>query len=100
MQFFITAYDGKDRLEKRMSIRQRHLENVARVREKGSVLCAGGILDNEGRIIGSMLVMDFADRKLLDEYLETEPYLVEGVWEDVRVENMNVVFMNDEKVGK
>ena len=30
MQFVITAYDGENMLEKRMSVRPRHLENMAR----------------------------------------------------------------------
>ena len=46
MQFIITAYDGEGMLEKRMRVRPRHLENMAKV--KGRVLCAGGLLDKDG----------------------------------------------------
>ncbi|MBQ1331648.1 MAG: hypothetical protein IIY36_01840, partial [Lachnospiraceae bacterium] len=67
---------------------------------KGKVLCAGGLLDEEGKMKGSVLVIDFESRELLDEYLETEPYITEHVWETVEVERMNVVILNDEKVGK
>lgn len=100
MQFIITAYDGQDMLERRMAVRPRHLENMAAVSGYGSIICAGGILDSEGRPIGSVLVMDFADRDLLDRYLKSEPYIIENVWEKVSVEPMNVVIVNDEKVGK
>ncbi len=99
MQFVITAHDGKDMLEKRMSVRPRHLENMVKIKETGSVICAGGILDEAGRPIGSVLVVDFADKELLDAYLASEPYIQEKVWEDVRVEPMNVVIVRDEKVG-
>ncbi len=98
MQFLITAHDGKDMLDARMRVRPRHLENIAGV--KGSVVCAGGILDGEGRPVGSVLIMDFASRKLLEEYLAGEPYVTENVWADVRVEPMNVVIVNGEMVGK
>ena len=98
MQFVITAHDGENMLERRLAVRARHLENMAKV--KGKVLCAGGLLDGEGKMKGSVLVIDFESRELLDEYLETEPYITEHVWETVEVERMNVVILNDEKVGK
>ena len=89
MQFVIKAYDGVNKLEKRMAVRSRHLENMAAV--NGKVLCAGGLLDEEGRMKGSLLIMDFDSRELLEEYLNTEPYIIEKVWEKVEVETMNVV---------
>ena len=46
MQFVVTAYDGKGMLEKRMSVRSRHLEGIARMMDHVTV--AGGILDDEG----------------------------------------------------
>ena len=97
MQFIITAYDGEGMLEKRMRVRPRHLENMAKVR--GRVLCAGGLLDVDGRMKGSVLIMDFEDKSLLDEYLRAEPYIAEGVWEKVEVQPMNVVILNGEKVN-
>ena len=98
MQFVITAYDGANMLEKRMAVRPRHLENMGNL--NGRVFCAGGILDEDGRPKGSVLVVDFATRELLEEYLANEPYIQEKVWEDVRVEPMNVVILDDEKIGK
>ena len=50
------------------------------------VLCAGGLLDEEGKMKGSVLVMDFESGSDLDEYLSTEP--------------MNVIIVNGEKAGK
>jgi uncharacterized protein YciI len=97
VQFIIKAYDGQDMLERRMAVRPRHLENMARV--NGRVLCAGGLLDGEGRMKGSVLILDFENRELLDEYLRSEPYVVEHVWEKIEVEPMNVVVLNGEKVG-
>ncbi|MBQ9697686.1 MAG: hypothetical protein IJV46_04025 [Acidaminococcaceae bacterium] len=98
MQYIITAYDGVNMLEKRMEIRPRHLQNISQV--KGKVLCAGGLLDEEGKMKGSVLVMEFDSRELLDEYLKSEPYIAEKVWDKVTVEPMNVVILNGEKVGK
>lgn len=96
MQFAIVAHDGKNMLEKRLRVRPRHLENMSRV--NGRVLCAGGILDDEGRMAGSVIVLDVPSREQLDEYLASEPYIAEGVWEKVTVEKMNVVILDGEKL--
>ena len=89
MQFVVKAYDGKGMLDKRMEVRPRHLENMARLGRH--VVCAGGLLDESGKMNGSVLILDFADRKELDDYLAAEPYVVEKVWEKIEVERMNVV---------
>lgn len=93
MQFIITAYDGtdKDALPRRMRVRPRHLENITKVTEAGHVICAGGITDDEGKLKGSFLVMEFDSRAELDEYLESEPYVTDNVWQEIRVETCNVV---------
>ena len=98
MQFIITAYDGPGMLEKRMEVRPRHLENLAQIMDK--VVCAGGLLDKDGKMKGSVLVMSFDSRTDLDEYLASEPYVTEHVWEKIDVEVMNVVILNGEKAGK
>ncbi len=46
---------------------------------------------------GSLLVVEFVDRAALDAYLAHEPYVMEGVWQDIEVETMNVVLVNGEK---
>lgn len=101
MQFLITAYDGTDEgaLDRRMSVRPLHLESVAKVKEKGTVLCAGGILDENGRMIGSALVFDLPSREALNEYLANEPYVIHGVWKDIRIDSYNAVLLNNEKYG-
>ena len=96
MQFLVKAYDGPDMLEKRMAVRPRHLEGMKKLGKH--IICAGGLLDEEGRMKGSALVLDFESREALDEYLASEPYITDGVWEKVEVETMNVVLVNGEKV--
>lgn len=97
MQFVIKALDGPNMLDKRMEMRPRHLEGMSRLSEH--IICAGGLLDAEGKMKGSLLILDFPDRAALDAYLSSEPYVVEHVWEKVEVETMNVVIVNGQKVG-
>ena len=95
MQFLVKAYDGPNMLEKRMEVRPRHLEGMKKLGRR--IIVAGGLLDDEGKMKGSALVMEFPDRAALDEYLAGEPYVQEGVWQKIEVESMNVVLVNGEK---
>ena len=96
MQFIITAHDGENMLAKRMAVRPRHLEGMAKLGEH--IVLAGGLLDAEGKMKGSVLILDFEDRAALDDYLKNEPYVAEHVWEEIKVESMNVVIVNGNKV--
>lgn len=102
MQFLIKAYDGtdKDALARRMSVRPDHLKSIERVKETGSVICAGAILGSDGKPAGSFLIMEFDSRKLLDDYLANEPYVINKVWQDISIEACSTVIMNDEMVGR
>ena len=92
MQFMIKAYDGEGMLERRMAVRPSHLEGMKKLLDH--IVCAGGLLDEEGKPKGSVLVMEFPDRAALDAYLASEPYVVEHVWDRIEVEVMNVVILD------
>ncbi len=98
MQFVITAYDGAGMLDKRMEVRPLHLEGMERL--KSHLIAAGGLLDVEGKLKGSVLIMEFENRKEVDQYLASEIYVTEHVWEKITVERMNVVYAHGERVGK
>ena len=89
MQFMIKALDGEGKLAKRLEVRPRHLEGMEKLRSH--IICAGGLLDDKGKIKGSVLILDFPSRTDLDAYLASEPYVAERVWEKIEIESMNVV---------
>ena len=92
MQFLIKAYDGAGMLDKRMEVRPRHLEGMQKLSDH--IICAGGLLDDAGKMKGSALIMDFESREALDEYIANEPYVLEKVWEKIDIETINVVIAN------
>lgn len=87
MQFLLVAYDGEDpgALERRMSVREQHLQKVEVLKKSGEFIFGGAILDDAGKMIGSMILYEFPDRMSLDEALKTEPYIVNGVWKEVDI---------------
>ena len=79
-----------------MEVRPLHFEGMDRMKEH--LVCAGGLLDDAGNLKGSLLVMDFQNRQELDEYLAHEIYVVEHVWEQISIDQMNVAYLDGKKV--
>ena len=98
MKYVVTAHDGNNQFAERARVRPRHLENLAGLGSR--VMFAGGILNEDGKPIGSVLVLDLESEDQLKAYLASEPYIQEKVWEDVVTEPFNLVFEHGEKVGK
>ncbi len=87
MQFLLLAYDRTDTgaIDRRMKSRPEHLEKIAVVKKAGQFLCGGAILDNEGTMIGSMILYEVENRETLDKLLENEPYIYNKVWEKIDI---------------
>ncbi|UTR10124.1 YciI family protein [Evansella sp. LMS18] len=92
MQYLISAYDGTDEkaLERRLAVREEHLRLVEKRLAKGEHLYGGAILDDEGKMIGSMMVVDFPSREELDNWLKAEPYVVGNVWQKIDIQPFKV----------
>jgi len=87
MQFLLLAYDGTDpdALQRRLKVRDEHLRRIRGLKKDGEFLFGGAMLDEEGKMTGSMIVYDYPDRESLDEMLKNEPYLSGGVWKKVEI---------------
>lgn len=87
MQFLLLAYDGTDAgaLQRRMNVREDHFRRISLLKKAGEFLFGGAILDEGGKMIGSMIVYDFPDMQSLEERLKDEPYLTGGVWEKTEI---------------
>ena len=87
MEFAIIAYDGTDEqaLERRMAVREQHMVIAQRMRDTGRLIHGGAILDDQGRMIGSIAIAQFASLSELDTWLKTDPYIKGDVWRDIQV---------------
>jgi uncharacterized protein YciI len=87
MQWLIIARDGIDDQApaRRRAARTAHLENAARLRAAGHLLVGGALTDEAGDMIGSAAVVQLATRVEFDQWLETDPYVTGGVWQDIEV---------------
>lgn len=87
MQFALIGYDGTDdeALQRRLAVRERHLALSEEMARDGRLLYGAAILDDAGKMIGSMCFYEFPSRQDLDAYLETEPYVVGKVWQRIEI---------------
>ena len=95
-QYVVIAYDGTDAaaLDRRMAARPAHLENVKPMVDSGQLVAGGAILDDAGRMIGSVSICDFADRAGLDHWLATDPYVTGNVWQKTEVKPFRVAVIS------
>jgi uncharacterized protein YciI len=87
MQFLLLAYDGTDvvALERRIKVRDEHFSRISLLKKAGEFILGGAILDDGGKMIGSMIVYDFPDMQSMEESLKDEPYITGGVWEKIEI---------------
>ena len=94
MEFLIIAYDGTDAgaKERRLQARGAHLAGAKAMLEAGKFIKGGAILDENGEMVGSTLMMDFESREALDQWLANDPYTTGGVWVEVEVKPIRLAF--------
>ena len=92
MQFIVTGLDGKDTdaLNRRMAVREKHIQLGDQLRAEGKVLFGVALLNDANNMVGSVYIVDFANRAELDQWLKVEPYVTGNVWQDIKVEPCQV----------
>lgn len=91
-QYIIYGWDATDAnaLDRRMTARPAHFDNGRKWKESGNYVFGGAVLNDEGKMIGSTMVMQFETREGLQEWLDTEPYITGNVWERVDIRPFKV----------
>jgi uncharacterized protein YciI len=91
-QYVIIAHDGRDEeaLQRRMDTRPRHLEGARKLKSEGHYVTGGAILDDEGRMKGSVMILQFETEEAFRHWYAHEPYITEGVWKSIEVKPFRV----------
>lgn len=92
MQFVITGLDGLDEnaLSRRLAVREAHIALGDKMRDEGKMLYGVALLDDNEKMVGSVLVCEFESRDELDRWLKVEPYVVGNVWQKIDVQRCRV----------
>ncbi|MGR3502759.1 YciI family protein [Pseudaestuariivita sp.] len=85
----LTARDKPGALDLRLSTREAH---VAYLKADGSpVQMAGPLLDAEGQMCGSLIILKVADMAAAQAFAEGDPYAQAGLFESVKLDAWNRV---------
>ena len=90
MQFMAYCLDKPGALEVRMANRPKHAEYLTSHNDK--IVYAGPLLDDKDAMVGTLLVIDLADRAAMDDFLKNDPYAKAGLFRSVSVHPVRKVF--------
>jgi uncharacterized protein YciI len=84
----LIAHDKADALSIRSDNRPAHLEYL---KASDSVAQAGPLLDADGGMIGSLIILDVADMATAEVWTENDPYAKAGLFQQVQLIRWNRV---------
>ena len=92
LQFVIIAQDGTDAgaINRRMAVRPLHLKGAAKLKETNNFILGGAILNKEGTMTGSVMVVQFDTEDQMKNWFENEPYVTGDVWQKIEVKPFKV----------
>lgn len=87
MQFLVLGFDGSDgdAPARRQAVRPSHIARGDELLAAGDLWYGAALTGDDGSMIGSMYMVDFADREALDHWLVTEPYVTGDVWRKIEI---------------
>ncbi|KPA52415.1 YciI family protein [Photobacterium lucens] len=91
MWYVIFSQDVENSLERRMSVREKHLARLKELQEQGRLLVAGPMpaidSDNPGEagFTGSTVIAEFDSLEQAQQWADADPYIDAGVYANVIV---------------
>ena len=98
MLYAILGQDIENSLERRMSVRPKHLERVQKLVDEGRILIAGPhpAVDDpdpgEAGFTGSLIVAEFDSLAEAEAWANADPYVEAGVYASVTVKPFKKIF--------
>ncbi len=84
-EFIIIAFDytDEDAINRRLTVRPAHFDKVTELKKSSNFIIGAAILDANGKMIGSNMIVRFENEAVLQDYLKSEPYVTGNVWEKI-----------------
>jgi uncharacterized protein YciI len=91
-QYLVTGYDYTDEgaLQRRMNTRPHHLDGIRELMAKGNYIVGGAMLNDEGKMMGSTMILQFENEEELEAWKLGEPYITQKIWETVDIKPFKV----------
>jgi len=62
-----------------------HLERARKYKATEQLVYGGAILDQEGKMVGSVMLLDNMTQEEAKKFLDADPYVKDGVWQNYEV---------------
>jgi uncharacterized protein len=87
MLYVVIAKDGTDpeAVSRRLSVREKHLEGVQPAVAAGIVQMGGALLNREGTMIGSMMLLEAESEEAVRDFLSRDVYSKAKVWQSFEI---------------
>ena len=92
MLFAIYALDKENSIELRMNTREAHLAYLI----DSPLVFAGPLLDYEGIMCGSLIVLEMDNISQVKNFADNDPYAVAGLFKNVEIRHFVKAFPLDE----
>lgn len=91
-QYLIIAHDDTDEHapQRRAEVRPEHLAGARELKANNHFITGGAILDDNGRMKGSAMIVQFNTEQEFDHWYAHEPYITKGVWKHIEVKPFRV----------
>lgn len=83
--FVVHAFDAPGMTKERLTNRPAHRARLRAHDQPITVRIGGPLLNDEGQMCGTMLVIEAADREAVADYLAKDPYMLAGVYQKVSI---------------
>lgn len=90
MLFAVTRHDKPDSLGMRLSERPKHLDYLEGVIDK--IMNGGALLDDQGKQVGSILIIDVEDEAAASQFAAADPYVEVGLFSSTSIQRFRPVF--------
>ena len=90
MLFAVTRHDKPNSLDLRLSERPTHLGYLETVLDK--IMYGGALLDDTGKQVGSILIIDVVDAAAADAFAIADPYVDAGLFATTSIQRFRLVF--------
>jgi uncharacterized protein len=94
-QYIVYAkdYTDTDALSRRMAARPAHFDGVKALKARGCFILGGALLNEQGTMIGSTMVLEFPAQSDFDAWYAEEPYILGNVWENVEIHQAKIAII-------
>lgn len=91
MQFVVIGLDGADEgaPKRRQAARTAHIAKGEQLLDSGNLWYGAALLHDDGTMKGSLYVVSFESEQELQDWLDSEPYVVGDVWRDISIHKSN-----------